>query len=57
MMANQLVISNNKLRVRPLGIGEILRRLIFKCVLEVVRKKATVAYGTANLSTGLPVGI
>ena len=56
-MFNRLVAFDKKPRVRPLGIGEILWRLISKYVLRAVGKQAMAACGTANLSTGLPAGI
>ena len=57
MMFNRLVAFDMEPGVRPLGISEILRRLISKCVLLAVGKKATAACGTTNLSAGLPAGI
>ena len=42
--------------VRPLGIGEILRRLLAKCVLEVTGQQATAACGTDNLCAELKLG-
>jgi len=42
---------------RPVGIGEVYRRLMAKCLLNVAGHKATVACGTSNLCAGLPAGI
>lgn len=39
--------------VRPIGIGDILRRLICKFLLVVVGKEATKACRTDQLSSGL----
>jgi hypothetical protein len=43
--------------VRPVGIGEIIRRLLAKCVIKVVGSQATAACGNLNLCAGLPAGI
>ena len=42
--------------VRPVGIGDILRRLIAKCVLRVTVDQAAGACGTNNLCSGLKLG-
>ena len=42
--------------VRPVGIGDILRRLIAKCVLRVTVDQAAGACGTDNLCSGLKLG-
>ena len=42
--------------VCPLGIGEILRRLLAKCVLEGTGQQATSACGTDNLCAGQKLG-
>ena len=43
--------------VRPIGKGDILRRLLCKTLLIVVGKEATRAYGTDQLCSGLEAGI
>ena len=43
--------------VRPIGIGDILRRLLCKTLLIVVGKEATRACGTDQLCSGLEAGI
>ena len=43
--------------VRPIGIGDILRRLFAKVLLIVVGKEATRACGTDQLCCGLEAGI
>ncbi|MGL5814518.1 MAG: reverse transcriptase domain-containing protein, partial [Aeromonas sp.] len=43
--------------VRPIGIGNIERRLIAKCILAEAGPAATEAAGTTQLAVGLPAGI
>jgi len=43
--------------VRPLGIGEIFRRTIAKCVLTVCGEDAKAACGSTQLCAGLEAGI
>ena len=43
--------------VRPIGIGDILRRLLCKTLLIVVGNEATRACGTDQLCSGLEAGI
>ena len=57
LMAARLVALDKCPGVRPVGIGEIVRRLLAKCVLNVVGSQATAAAGNLNLCAGLPAGI
>ena len=57
MMANRLVGLDKNPGVRPLGIGEIHRRLWGKCVLAVAGHEATAVCGNHNLCAGLSAGI
>jgi hypothetical protein len=57
LMACRLVALDKSPGVRPVGIGEIYRRLLAKCVLMVVGHQATTAAGNLNLCAGLPAGI
>ena len=57
LMSSRLVAFDKEPGVRPLGIGETLRRVIAKCVLSLEGAKATTACGTANLCSGLSGGI
>ena len=43
--------------IRPMGIGESLRRLMAKLVLATTGHQATAACGIDNLCAGLPAGI
>jgi hypothetical protein len=57
LMACRLVALDKQPGVRPVGIGEIYRRLIAKCAIAVVGHQATSACGNLNLCAGLPAGI
>ena len=43
--------------VRPIGIGDILRRLLCKTLLIVVGKETTRVYGIDQLCSGLEAGM
>ena len=43
--------------VMPLGVGEIWRQMLAKCVLVVTGAEAKEAYGTEQLCGGLEAGI
>jgi hypothetical protein len=57
LMAARLVALDKQPGVRPVGIGEIYRRLFAKCLLKVIGSQATAACGNYNLCAGLPAGI
>lgn len=57
LMANRLVALDKDPGVRPVGIGEIFRRLMAKVVIRVVGPQATMACGNYNLCAGLSAGI
>ena len=56
-MACRLVALDKQPGVRPVGIGEIFRRLIAKCVLAAVGHQAMEACGNLKFGAGLPAGI
>ena len=56
-MACRLAALDKQPGVRPLGIGEVFRRLWAKCVLRACGSQATAACGSLNLCAGLPAGI
>ena len=56
-MACCLVALNKVPGVRPVGIGETLRRAIAKLVMRVVGDQAKTACGTLQLYSDLEVGI
>ena len=57
LMAARLVALDKEPGVRPVGIGEIYRRLMAKTTIKATGTKATVACGSSNLCAGLPAGI
>jgi hypothetical protein len=57
LMACRLVALDKQPGTRPVGIGEIYRRLFTKCLLKAVGDQATAACGNFNLCAGLPAGI
>ena len=57
LMACRLVALDKEPGTRPVGIGEVYRRLFAKCVLEVYGSQATTVCGNLNLCAGLPAGI
>ena len=57
MMACRLVALDKQPGTRPVGIGEVYRRLMAKILLLVVGHQATVACSNFNLCAGLPAGI
>ena len=57
LMACRLVALDKQPGTRPVGIGELYRRLMAKCVLHTVGGRATNACGNYNLCVGLKAGI
>ena len=57
LMAGRLVALDKQPGVRPVGIGEIYRRLMAKSVLQAIGHQATSACGNLNLCAGLAAGI
>ena len=57
MMCCRLVALDKQPGVRPLGIGEVLRRAITKCALVVCGEDVKAACGSKNLCAGLEDGI
>ena len=57
IVASRLVALDKNPGVRPVGIGEIFRRLWGKLVLDSVGLEATEACGVRNLCAGLSAGI
>ena len=57
LMACRLVALDKCPGVRPVGIGEIIRRLLAKLVLKVAGAAATEACGNLQLCAGLQPGI
>ena len=57
LMAGRLIALDKNPGVRPIAIGEVLRRLIAKCVLSVAKGEAQEACGIDQLCGGLQAGI
>jgi hypothetical protein len=55
-LANRLIAMDKFPGVRPIGIGNVWRRLIAKCVLAVAGHSATTACGSDQLCAGLRAG-
>ena len=56
-MACRLVALDKQPGVRPLGIGEVWRRGLAKCILVCCGEDATAACRSTNLCAGLEAGI
>jgi hypothetical protein len=56
-MANRLVALDKQPGTRPVGIGEVYRRLWAKCLLKAIGSQATATCGNFNLCAGLQAGI
>ena len=57
LVANRLVALDKCPGVRPVGIGEILRRLCAKCLLQACGDDVTDICGKDQLCSGLRAGI
>jgi hypothetical protein len=57
LMANCLVALDKQPGTRPVGIGEVYRRLWAKCLLKAIGSQATATCGNHNLCAGLQAGI
>ena len=56
-MSNRLIALDKCPGVRPVGVGEVWRRLFAKCVIKVAGGQAKDACGTSQLCAGLEAGI
>ena len=57
IMANRLIALDKCPGVRPVGIGEILRRILAKCVLRICGGDVKDVCGEEQLASGLEAGI
>ena len=57
MISSRLIALDKHPRVRPVEVGETLRRLMEKCLLQVTVQEAKAACGTEQLSRGVDAGI
>ena len=56
-MSNRLIALDKCPGVRPVGVGEVWRRLFAKSVIKVAGRQAKSACGTSQLCAGLEAGI
>ena len=57
LVANRLIpLDKGEGAVRPIGVGEVIRRIIGKCVMNVVKKDVIEASGSLQLSSGQKSG-
>ena len=49
-------LKNQKNDVRPIGIGEVLRRIISKCIIKTTREDTMKAVGNLQLCAGQQAG-
>ena len=57
LLASQLIPLNKSPGVRPIGIGEVLRRIIGKAVMSVVKKDVVQAAGSLQVCAGQVAGV
>ena len=56
-MANRLIpLDKGEGAVRPIGVGEVLRRICGKCIMSVVKKDVVDASGSLHLCAGQKSG-
>ncbi len=56
-MSNRLIALDKCPGVRPIGIGECLRRLMGKCMTSITKCDIEEACGTDQLCSGVEAGI
>ena len=56
-LACRLIALNKRPGVRPIGVGEVLRRVVAKSILRVVAGEVEDACGPLQKCSGLPAGI
>ena len=57
MCWNGLVVLNKNPGVRPIGVGEVLRRIVAKAILKVERQEVQETCGYIQKCSCLPEGI
>ena len=56
VLANRLPLDKGDGAVRPIGVGEVLRRIIGKCVIRVTKPDVIDACGSLQVCAGLQCG-
>ena len=57
LLASRLIALDKQPGVRPIGVGEILRRVISKAILQVAKPDIEEACGFVQKCSGMPAGI
>ena len=57
LLANRLIPLDKNPGVRPIGIGETMRRIIGKAVMSVIKKDVMMAAGATQVCAGQEAGI
>ena len=57
LLASQLIPLNKSPGARPIGIGEVLQRIIGKAVMSVVKKEIVQAAGSLQVCAGQVAGV
>ena len=55
-IACRLIPLDKQPGIRPIGIGEVLRRIIGKTILSVIKPNLTASAGNLQLCAGQPAG-
>ena len=57
LVASRLIpLDKGEGAVRPIGVGEVLRRIISKCVMKIVKLEVLEVSGSLHLCAGQPAG-
>ena len=57
LVASRLIpLDKGEGAVRPIGVGEVLRRIISKCVMKIVKPEVLEVSGSLQLCAGQPAG-
>ena len=57
LTSGRLIALDKQPGIRPVGVGEMWRRLIANCLLKVAGPEAKAACGTTQLAGGLEAGV
>ena len=57
LVACRLIPLNKNPSVRPIGVGEVIHRIIGKCIGWVVKKDIQKAAGPSQIEAGLQLGV
>ena len=57
LMSGRLIALDKQPGIRPVRVGETWRRIMVKCLLQVVGPETKAACGTTRLTGGLEAGI